>query len=308
MDERVRKDVPDEKNKIMLRTRLTSVGVLAVGLAVGLLGFGCLVPSQPAAAASRGPAAGPPLIGGYKVVKIERTARAGAVSTATANCPGSKHVVGGGASGSASVGSFENINASYPSSTTAWTAAVTNTDSAHGIYYVYAICATVQGDYGAVFSQAYDNPAGSQVGAGAACPTKTSALGGGGYNTSNQLLVDLNTDGPETSGVGFASYTNNASNADNTTQAVAVCMTTPQGYDVVTGTGVTIPPGGQGEATSSCPSGTVVTGGGAFDSSTPTTVDLNASYPLDKTIWDAYENNDSSSSATMTAYAICATP
>jgi hypothetical protein len=294
--------------KIMLRTRFTSVGVLAAGL----LGLGCLVASQPATAASRAPAASP-LIGGYKVVTVTQTANAGAVSTATAACPSPKDVVGGGASGSANIGHLENIQSSYPSGTAAWTATVTNTDSVNGTFTVYAICATVHGAYGTVFGQAVESPSGSQTGAVADCPTTTSALSGGGYNTLSVLGVDLNLEEPLAASPspidGFGSDTNNTSSSDdNATQAVAVCMTTPQGYEVVTGSNVTVPAQSQGSTSVSCPSGTVVTGGGVFDQESSDTVDLNASFPAGETAWDIFENNPSSFSDPLTGYAICAKP
>jgi hypothetical protein len=85
-------------------------------------------------------------------------------------------------------------------------------------------------------------------------------------------------------------------------------MTTPQGYEVVTGSNVTVPAQSQGSTSVSCPSGTVVTGGGVFDQESSDTVDLNASFPAGETAWDIFENNPSSFSDPLTGYAICAKP
>ena len=80
------------------------------------------------------------------------------------------------------------------------------------------------------------------------------------------------------------------------------------GYTRVNSAVISNPPGAQSAGTVSCPSGTVVLGGGAFtSSSTPGQQEINTSYPSSITTWQVFVDNTSAASLNFTVYAICGT-
>src|SRR5262249_42330025 len=99
---------------------------------------------------------------------------------------------------------------------------------------------------------------------------------------------------------------NNASTGDDTVTAYAVCGKKHAGYAQVSGIATTVNASSQGSADASCPTGTLVLSGGAFSSSGSTQVNLNSTLPVSTTDWKSYEDNGSSGTNTVTAYAVCA--
>ena len=71
----------------------------------------------------------------------------------------------------------------------------------------------------------------------------------------------------------------------------------------VTGPNEPIAPGEEASSTASCPSGSVVVGGGGYGSHR--TVHLSTSYPADGSSWRAHGTNTSTGDKTIRAYAMC---
>jgi hypothetical protein len=76
-------------------------------------------------------------------------------------------------------------------------------------------------------------------------------------------------------------------------------------YIVKNKSGISLPDndGTFGEAT--CPSGTVVLGGGAYIDSGSVATGINASFPLNTRTWEAVANNFSGAATTFNVYAVC---
>jgi hypothetical protein len=263
-------------------------------------------PAKPAAhqvLSDKDAEASPLVVNGYKVVSSALlTDTANTQTAGSAVCPGTSHLIGGGAviSGTSLT---ENLNGSLPlTDGKTWRAYVNNAGSTNGTFRVYAICARKVTKYANVLSSGTANPAGTQASATVNCPTATVPLGGGGDSGSSSTAANMNTSVPLTRG--WRVDMNNASSTDTTAYAAVICAKKPTSYQQVVGTSVTVNPGVQASSSATCPSGTVVFGGGAFNSSGSTAADLNSSLPSGNG-WTAYENNNSSSANSFTAYAVC---
>lgn len=241
---------------------------------------------------------------GYvEVVSALLTDAAGTQTTGTAVCPAGKSLVGGGAVIS-STSLSENINSSIPSADgLTWRVYVNNSSATSGTFRVYAICVKKLAVYSVVAGTGIDNPAGAQNSATVTCAKGTFPLGGGGFASSGSTAVNLNTSIPITRG--WRTDVNNASTGDNTATAYVICGKKRPGYAEVTGTTTTINPSSQGSATVTCPAGTLVLSGGAFSSSGSTAVNLNSTLPISTTTWQSYEDNATTGTNSLTAYAVC---
>lgn len=81
----------------------------------------------------------------------------------------------------------------------------------------------------------------------------------------------------------------------------------PSGYVRVVSGAISSPDGTQVSGQATCPSGTVVWGGGVFVSSSSTNASVNSSYPLPtKRGWKAWVNNTSGAATDFTVTAVCA--
>jgi hypothetical protein len=228
---------------------------------------------------------------------------AGAQVSGSVACPGTTHVVGGGAviSGTSLA---ENLNASVPfSDGSGWIVYVNNASGTAGTFAVYAVCATNILSYSVVTSAPTDNPAGLQTQVPVTCPQGSAPLGGGGVASSGDTAVNLNSSFPLKKG--WRVDVNNGSGGGDTVTTYAICGVKPKNYIQVAGTPATNGASSQTPASASCPTGTQVFGGGALSGSSSTVVDLNSSVPSGTATWVAYENNNSASDASLTAYAVC---
>jgi hypothetical protein len=229
---------------------------------------------------------------------------AGTQSSGTAACPAGTKLVGGGAVIS-STSLSENLNSSIPSSDgLTWRVYVNNSSATNGTFRVYAVCVKSVGKYAVVTGTGLSNPAGAQTSATVTCPKNTFPLGGGGFSSSGSTLVNLNSSIPLSSG--WRVDVNNASTGTNTATAYAVCGKKKTGYAQVSGTASTVNPSSQGSASVTCPAGTLVLSGGSFSSAGSTLVNLNSTLPTSTATWQSYESNGSTSSSSVTAYAVCA--
>src|SRR5437588_1816742 len=86
-----------------------------------------------------------------------------------------------------------------------------------------------------IVTNSVDNPSGATTSDGVSCPRGTKAWGGGVFNTSGSLSVNINSSWPggNLGGNGWQGYTNNASASDNTMTVYAVCANPGTGYTIV---------------------------------------------------------------------------
>lgn len=300
--------------------RFTSLALLAGAVAGGLLAASV----QTASAAPSGKGAPAPLahrtphssklpgiapmsaLAGYRQVSSATfTDPANSQVVGTVACPANSVVVGGGAVITSSSLS-EDLNASAPlTDGVTWRAYVNNSGATSGTFRVYAVCVKKVAKYAVVAGTAVTNNAGTQTSASVTCPKGTVPLGGGGFASSGSTAVAINTSIPLAKG--WRVDVNNGSTGTNMATAYAVCGKKPAGYAQVAGTPTTIGAGVQAAASAVCPSGTLVLGGGGFSSSGSTATNLNTTIPSSTTGWESFENNGTTSSNTLTAYAVCGT-
>jgi len=216
-----------------------------------------------------------PPLAGYKLVQSALlTDPANSETFGTVTCPSGK-VTGGGAI-SSSTGLGINLNSSYPSTNgSGWNVFIHNQTGSDDTFVVYAVCAKKIKSYLVVAGTPVNTPAGTQtIGIGVTCPKGSFPYGGGGFNSSGDLPVLLNTSIPTAHG--WRIDVNNGGSGANNGQAYAVCGKKATGYTQVAGTNVSNPANSQTAAVASCPSGTNVFGGGLASGSASTGVSLNS--------------------------------
>ena len=139
-------------------------------------------------------------------------------------------------------------------------------------------------------------PAGATGSAYATCPSG-SVVTGGGYASSGSLDVYNST----TDGNGWHVYAKNNSGASAPLNAYAICLVNTSGTTSQVLVQVTVPAGGTNSGTATCPSGSVVAGGG-FALNTGEEV-----YTQSKSGngWQVYGYNSSGAGLLLNVYAIC---
>ena len=236
------------------------------------------------------------------------TAPTGTQTRGTATCPTGRVVYGGGvfvSSGSTAA----NVNSSFPSSSTTWSADVNNASGAATSFSAYAVCAKRNAAW-SIQSATITNSAGVQNRAIATCPSGTRVLGGGGYSSSGATSVNINSTFPLKVGSGTSAIydwitdMNNGDSLAHSATSYAVCGHA-NGYKLVVGATTTNGALSQTGASAFCPAPKVPIGGGVLSSSGSTSVNVNTTYPISGG-WRAYENNALSSSVSMTPYVVCA--
>jgi hypothetical protein len=149
---------------------------------------------------------------------------AGDQDSGTVKCPAGDVILGGGASNTAGI-SF-GMTSAYPSSSTSWTAAVSNFSTRDGEFEPVAVCASPFPGYATESTSASD-PAGVQKGIIQDCPSPSVVLGGGNKssNTTN-LRIEMKTTQPfPASGTSWKSGENNDTAANTTLTSYAICAT-----------------------------------------------------------------------------------
>jgi len=232
--------------------RRRTVGIAIVGcLAVALSATPALAKKKKKKPVKLGPV--------VTVSAVGNTASAGAESTAVANCPSGKQVIGGGFSAPLNMSVALVVHDSYRSSAQSWTVNARNLSAVSGAATGYAYCRKT------TKSQVTDSA--QSVGlSGVAdtktlsptCPAGTKLVGGGfqssvGPNTSDWVIVDQNAPGP---GSGAWTVTGvNATASSKTLTAHTYCLAgirTPTILSQSTsGSAGTIP--GLSVTTGSCP-------------------------------------------------------
>lgn len=149
-------------------------------------------------------------------------------------------------------------------------------------------------------------PADSEATSLAKCPGGHRVVGGGGYQVTQGLGEDLASSGPDNKVVWQVTFNNETSSSD-TGVAVAICAAVKSlsDWSIQRGAPVTVPAGGEAQATVTCPSGTVALGGGG-GTGDQTYQALNASAPYGTNGWRAYLGSAGSQSTDGGAAVVCA--
>jgi hypothetical protein len=251
-------------------------------------------------AVTLGPAAAAAKPKGYVVVHSGAlTSPAGAQAHGSVSCPAKKVPLGGGvffSSGSV----LANINSSYPTAT-GWSADVNNASTSASSFTVYAACSTKPGKYAQVLGTAATVNAGTQLSnITATCATGSRPLGGGLFSNSTSTSANVNSSIP--TATGWRIDANDASATAETVTTYLVCGKVTK-YHMVAGTSAANNSGTQTGSTAACGHGVPI-GGGAFSSSGSTSVSLNTTLPVTNG-WESYQNNNSTSPASITPYTVC---
>jgi hypothetical protein len=150
---------------------------------------------------------------------------AGDQDSETQSCPAGDVIFGGGVfedDPSFSVG----IASSYPSTSTSWTAVVSNFSGQDSSFFATAVCAKRPKHY-AIPSTSASDPAGVQKGIIQNCSAPAVVLGGGNQssNTAN-LRIEIKATQPfPASGTSWKSGENNDTSAGTTLTSYAICAT-----------------------------------------------------------------------------------
>jgi hypothetical protein len=223
-----------------------------------------------------------------------------------AKCPKGTVVLSGGAY-IASSSVMTGINTSLPISSQAWQVAANNFSGAATTFNVYAVCADHPKGYKQLFSKEVSNPAGDQDSATANCPAGDVVLGGG-VEDGSLVSIDMTSSYPGTR-TSWTAAVSNFSTAGDNLSAVALCASSFPHYAIASSS-ASDPAGTQKGIIQDCTAPAVVIGGGNQSSNTTNLrIEMKASqpFPASGTGWKSGENNDTSSTTTLTSYAICAT-
>jgi hypothetical protein len=271
-----------------LAARLGAVSACLAAVAVAL--------PATAHAATRTPPAG------YRVVKSAMlTLPANSRFLGSVDCPAGTVPWGGGVL-TESPDPAVDVADSFPDGGS-WIAEANNPTNSDTAFQVDVVCAKRPAGYTVVQGPSQVLPAMLEAGATATCPAGTHPLGGGGFTSSGNRTVAINSTGPN--GQTWAVEENNGTTLDWGITAFAVCGN-PHGYRVVKGGQFTVGAGTRLGSQATCPAPTVVVGGGAFAASSSLQVNVAGTIPGGRTTWQSFIANASASPITATPEAICA--
>jgi hypothetical protein len=217
------------------------------------------------------------------------------------------------------------VNSSFPTQN-GWTVVVNNSSGASDAFRVAVTCTAKPAHYVIVSSKPVGTPSPHRTTVSTSCPTSTKPLGGGALSNGS-TSVDLGGSRPFRNGWRITEENLTATLASRVTEpgptvkAFAVCGSVP-GYRLVTGNGQTVLPTSQATVTATCPTGSVVLGGGASVTTSSIGVNFNASGPDEQTVvtanslprssrifaWQTIVNDNNEVPATAAPFAICAGP
>jgi len=148
----------------------------------------------------------------------------------------------------------------------------------------------------------------SRSGAGAPCPIADRLLGGGSYEVTQGLDVNIVASEPDSTRE-WGGYFVNRGSVSDTGVVVAICAPASRllNYSLQLGSDVTVPANGQAEAVATCPRGTVSLGGGASASGAQLYDGLDASAPYGTNGWRAYLSAAGSQAEVASVNVICGT-
>jgi hypothetical protein len=139
-------------------------------------------------------------------------------------------------------------------------------------------------------------PAGGVGHAVVNCPSGSVVTGGGFAGNSNLFVYNTSA-----TGNGWEVYAQNLSGSDQLLNSYAMCLSNSSGSTQQVYAQVTAPGSSNGHAVVSCPSGSVVTGGGFAGNSNLLVFNSSA----DGNGWGVYAQNNSGSGQLLNSYAIC---
>ncbi len=282
-----------------------SCGV-SVALTVGVLSLagpsvaGAAPTPDPVAATSRsGPSPAQPA--GYTVVYSTTFDNPiGGLDVGSVSCPAGTVVWSGGVltfEGLGQVG--QNVNSSWPSNATTWSAWVTNTGGTDETFNVYAVCADRPQRYAIATSASLTVSPSSVDGTAATCAKGTVVLGGGALSSQpapgSSLDLNLNDSFPTLVGVksktsAWEAASNNGESVSSSLEVLAVCAKKPKKYSIQIGTAVDNRSDTATRADSPpCPVGVVIGGGLSSDASV--FADLASTIPDPDNYWTSIEDN-----------------
>jgi hypothetical protein len=256
---------------------------------------------SPGAAAAAKPA-------GYAIVSATFSLPNGSLVPGSVACPKKKGVQTVPLSGGAEIGSSSlaaNINSSYPSAT-GWHVDADNLSGAATTFSVYAVCAKKLPGYIQQQSAPVSNPADTQSGDGYMCPNGDVLTGGGALSATASAQVNLNSSWPSGTKIWFA-YMDNASSTGTSFTVFHVCAklnVSHTHYTEISGPATPNPAGHETNTSAFCGSLAVI-GGGVVSSGIGVSTTINTTFPFTGG-WGGNENNSSTSSAFVTAFALCA--
>jgi hypothetical protein len=272
--------------------------VLVGGAALAVLSTSVVASAAPKPTAGR--------IAGYLFVEADVTVPANQQAAATAQCPGSDLVIGGGGY-QAAQNAEESLNDSAPTTGDTWHVNFNNQSSATTTGVAVAICANASSlkHYKIVSGGFVDASANEEARATATCRSGTVALSGGWFN--------LGDDGDGTAesapdGTNGWQALLTAGAGDNTDGFVEViCAEEPSGWAQVSSSWRVNPAGASTTVTAYCPPGTRVLGGGSITNSSSPLVNIGLTTSLSSLKgWHTAENNRSGKKESIEAWSVCA--
>ncbi len=272
---------------------------------VMLAGAGALMVLAGTSLASASPQPASKLTG-YTYKEASVTVPANAQAGATAKCPKGDDVVGGGGY-QVTQNTDEDLNSSYPIDRRSWSVIFNNGAASSDTGVAVAICVAASSltDDFIQTGTVVNVPPNSTVESTATCPSGSVALGGGWYNEGT-AVADSNGASDPLGPNGWRAYPAAGSSA-TAGFAQTVCAVQPKKWAQVSSSYVVNPSNTATTVTVPCPKGTKVLGGGNFNDSSSSLVNIgHASSFSDLKGWSTTENNDSSSSEAVDAWAVCA--
>jgi hypothetical protein len=243
---------------------------------------------------------------GYTIVEQRATVSPDSFTNQFAKCPKGDVVVGGGGY-EVSQNTQVDLNSSFPSTHRDWFVQFQNETASDNTGVVVAVCAAASSlsDYSIADGNFVDVPANSTVEADVTCPSGTVDLGGGWVNEGGVY--------PDSSGVSAPLGTNgwrafpSAGSSATEGLAATVCAAQPPKWAQVSSSYSVNPSDTATTVTVKCPQGTKVLGGGDFNTSGSPLVNIGLTSSLSSLKgWSTTENNDSSTSESVDAWAVCA--
>jgi hypothetical protein len=243
---------------------------------------------------------------GYTFKESSVTVPADAQAEATAKCPKGDDVVGGGGY-QVTQNTQEDLNSSYPINRRSWSVTFNNeaTSADTGVAVAICVAASSLTDDFVQTGSIVDVPPNSSVESSATCPSGSVALGGGWVNEGTDV-ADSNGASDPLGPDGWRAYPAAGSTA-TVGFAQTVCAVQPKKWAQVSSSYMANPSNTATTVTVPCPKGTKVLGGGNFNDSSSSLVNIGHTSSLsDLKGWSTTENNDSSSSEAVDAWAVCA--
>jgi hypothetical protein len=234
----------------------------------------------------------------YTELVVEQISiNSGAVGKTTATCPSGSVVVSGGYAAGSDV-----LVYTHSKNGNGWRAYAKNNSGSSKLLNVYATCLhNASGASTTQVGQQVTAPAGGIGHPVAACPSGSIVTGGGWASKSDGSLWVYNS---SKSNNGWQVYARNSSGSGQLLNAYAICLSGVSGLTEQIMQSTVISAGSTGNATATCGSNEIVTGGG-FASQDDLVMYNTSPYLTGTNQWRTYARNTGGSNRTMYGYAVC---